>query len=456
MKPINTRPRTLFQLALPLGLYAASAGAAPPGVVFSPRALFCSDNPTARACDPAGVRPVTEADGRIVAVEDGEDSDVLWLKRPNYAAVLDQKRAAYAARVEALHGRELDDGLRNWDRVLSANETVEPKPAGMLIQPLACGIPMTDTTPDGQGNCKLVFGNDSRTIVPDARTTYPATKFATMTVDRYLNDSVQAGTCSGTFLDEDHVITAAHCVYDTTNDNWVYANPGNNAVRPAGISTPLGTDHGRGYVCRSGWMVDGVEFEDHCEFIKARWTMSSYVNAAAPNTLGAIEYDVAILELERDNHPAGLGDGAWVAMSSINSTALLESKVAVSHGYPAVHPPGLSWNMDERAFNVTGAYGGIVQTLGWEVWGARQYTTWGGVEAVTTPAILRTKLEASGGQSGSGIFYYTDDAHEYTGQAHYLIGVLDAMEADFSGNTSNDHVIGATVGQFRDFANTIL
>ncbi|MBM7693718.1 V8-like Glu-specific endopeptidase [Peribacillus deserti] len=110
-------------------------------------------------------------------------------------------------------------------------------------------------------------------------------------------------TCSGTFLDKDTVLTAAHCVYDTYNNKfysgWV-AYPGEN-----GTTLPYG-----------GWSSTKA-------YVPVGW-----INATPSNSesvyLGDVQYDYAVIKVN-SSHSYSL---------PLSSTSGIGNSI-ISHGYPA-------------------------------------------------------------------------------------------------------------------------
>ncbi|MCB9648063.1 MAG: trypsin-like serine protease [Deltaproteobacteria bacterium] len=383
-------------------------------------------------------------DPALLAVETDGTVPQVVLAGPEYAEWLSFKRLAYQARVEATYGAELDleaapsgpelDLVEPGRPIVSqpGDEVVgDPGGGGSLG---SCPGTLTDAGPDGM--CKRIFGTDSRTLVSGAQS-YPNSKFVKVVMDHHTNGSnahLDYPICSGTFVDEDHVLTAAHCVFDHVQDCFYSGFP-NDKIRCRGTnfawqSTPYGVDKGLGYVCLSGYPSSGAMFADDCEFVSVTQVAPAYPSG------GALEDDYALLTLSRANHPNGLGAGRWMALSGIDSAATLETKTAVSQGYPLVAPDG-EWNQEQRTFFVNGER--------WELGGARQYKTYGSIASATTSNQLHTYLEASDGQSGSSIFYFTDDDTVYTGQSHFIIGIAAAIST---------YTSGPTVKRFRDFVTT--
>lgn len=415
----------------------ALAGCMPPlapGDRRMPIDAFCAVEPGSAACggdiEGAHVLAVgSDAAGGFVHLAMGDPA-------VRHAAAV----ARYDARVRTLQAPEAARDLTD-ERGLAAPDVLHGR-----VSLHACGDPPTDAIDDGLGGCKTVFGIDDRVVVTDARSTYPFTKHVTFTLGTGLGTAAPVNVCSGTFLDADHVLTAAHCVYDTGTNAWLWA--GGPGADPGDRPTPLGVDEGMGYVCRSGWMEDPDQFEAHCEFVDVRYVDDAYVRARNDTSVRAVKRDYALLKLRRDHHPQGLGAGAWMAISRIRSGAIYQEKTAVVHGYPAVHPPGGDWNWTSRRW--------VIEDEAWEVWGARQYRATGAVDRPSTRSLLRSKYDCSPGMSGAAIFYFTDDAIDYRGQPHYIIGVHAADEADNDGSTGDDHCVGPTARQFRDWAMDLL
>ncbi|MEN0060885.1 MAG: trypsin-like peptidase domain-containing protein [Myxococcota bacterium] len=391
-------------------------------------AAFCEKEPLAGVCGGVGVPG-------LAVGSDRQGEHIVAHSR----ATLVEKRRVYEERVAAWGGLErapdlvedpTPDGLADTEGTLSLH---------------TCGDPPADTVPDGLGGCKMVFGTDSRRIV-DKDQTYPNNKFVTFTMGFGPGDDAPLNVCSGTFIDSDHVLTAAHCTYDTRDDTWQWASRGD--INPGDVRTTLGVDEGMGYVCRAGWIDDAATFQDRCEFVDVRWVPDEYIAASDDRTLRAVKQDYAILRVRRDHHPRGLGAGAWMAISAIRAGNRYQKREAVVHAYPGVHPPGRSWNWDARSFTNQGEM--------WEVWGARQYRATGPIARATTRNVLRSKYDCSAGMSGAAVFYYINDATEYAGQAHYILGVHAADEVDNDGSTGDDHCVGPTARQFRDWAIGIL
>lgn len=403
------------------------------------------------ACASTADRPAFCDDGYLL--EDGDDGELIWTRGADFAEMVADKRAFYQARDEAAFGPEMDLAEALQDLIqadLEAGQDPADDPSA-VITPLACGG-SADLTPDGQGGCKLIFGSDSRNLMATPRN-YPRNKhlmYRRQSGPYWDQDPTYpvwpTGQCSITMIDEDYALTAAHCVYDTSTNTWLYQGGILPSVRPSSQSSPAGTDAGRGYVCRGGAIYSESEFADQCEYVQSRWVLGGFVDASSETTMEAYKHDVAILKLRRANHASGIGSGAWLALSSIDSASTLEQKTAISHGYPGARP-----TTSANSLLYMGPWPDFFTVAMMD-----QYKSHGAVISETTSKRLATKVECAPGQSGSGIFYYTDDGINYNGQGHYIIGVLSGSVDNDNGNSNGDYCGGPTVKQFRDWAYSVL
>lgn len=378
---------------------------------------------------------------------ESDEGEYFTFPSDDYESWIAAKLDFYNDRVTEVFGLELTPEQAWRDAEARRAEGKEVAPEGdWFIKPLSCTEDgnTTDETPDGAGGCKLIFGSDNRALqsASTART-YPMSKHVAVIRSRFVDSGAGYPLCSGTFVDAFHVLTAAHCVYDTDNNNYMWANPAGSSMQPTTLETPYGSDGGRGYVCLGGEAADITEFSENCEMIVGRNILTGYGMEATSASLSALELDVALLTLDNENFPSGLGQGRWMAMSSITSASALEALTSVSYGYPGTRPTSSS----NSFFHSASA--GYPHNYIWMT--SDEYKTTGSVDSPTTSERLMTKLEAAGGQSGSGIFYYTDGNTVYSGQGHYIISVLSSSVVGNDGTTANDYTAGPTVGQFKDW-----
>lgn len=294
-----------------------------------------------------------------------------------------------------------------------------------------------------------IIGNDNRTAVGAPRS-YPYSKHVYIIMQRphtELNKRrASAYVCSGTFVDEDFVLTAAHCVYNRDEGHFAYANDPTDE-QPGYLETQWGTDWGRGFACLGGDIDSSAEFEDNCEFVEARWAAPDWVG----NVGSTSDSDFALVKLQRANHPGGMGAGRWMAMSSIDSAATYDNKTAVINGFPTTGPDGANFVMQLVSVTDPTIDAPIWQTADWEFYTpAKLYHRSGDIDNSTTQKHLAYTADSSGGDSGGAVFYYSDDATDYTGQSHYILGVHSG------GLNSDGFNTGPTVRQFRDWVTGIL
>lgn len=293
----------------------------------------------------------------------------------------------------------------------------------------------------------IVIGIDNRIIVNTPRQ-YPYNKHVYIVMQRphteldHRRDG--AYICSGTFLDEDFVLTAAHCIYNRDEGHFAYANEPRDEQPPSFV-TQWGTDYGRGFACLGGDIDSSSEFAENCEFVLARWAPSSWTGNTAPE----VESDFALIKLERANHPNGLGAGAWMALSSIDNAAGYIGKQAVMNGFPVDGPDGDNFVAQFVSVTDPTITTPAWRTANWEFYSpAHLYHRSGAVDSSTTQQQLAYLADSSGGDSGAGVFYYSDGSSEYTGQSHYIMGVHHGSNGTFN--------VGASVHQFRDWVTTLM
>lgn len=297
--------------------------------------------------------------------------------------------------------------------------------------------PITSDTPvafgRAQPGCKFVFGYDDRghTAVDE---------FPVLVMDRYTAQT-SPGTvwtptnqnlfspvnCSATFITEDYLLTAGHCVYDTRDNRFLFANSTDQNLvqsRPAPVRTDLGmVDEGRGYVCLPGRVDTPELFQQNCEFVDGRRVPTGFVDAYKNIFYGNRHYrenDFAVVRLRRDQHPRGLGFLRTVRVSRLERDDQYESKVnAYSYAYPGWDPWGWA-NAEPECWQEAGANCGIFRNglQIWQIFSFRQFLSWGSILPATTDNLLRTRQDASPGHSGAGVLY-----RNASNSAWYIIGV---------------------------------
>lgn len=163
------------------------------------------------------------------------------------------------------------------------------------------------------GGTESVIGPDGRTQIT-ATTTYPSSAIAFLEV--YFPGG--AGSCTGWFLDSSRLVTAGHCLYDSSLGGFAVAidvYPGRNGmVAPFGIFTA------------DDW------------FVSSKW-----IDTESP------KFDYGVLTLD-----SNIGNTVgWFGMKpSTSNDTLLNHKLKV-RGYPGDKVYGTMWNMGGRIEQVT-------------------------------------------------------------------------------------------------------
>lgn len=373
-------------------------------------------------------------------IEGGVDASTgeVRVHRQRVGEELAAARNWYDALVERTFGLEDEPGLEGefpeWEREAGQGR----------VQPI-------DANQWGQ----QIFGTDGRNAVSSTNA-YPNSKFALYAWETPTAAGEYSGPhCSGVFVSPTHFLMAAHCIFDT-NNNAYFGPDGDYTNTNVSIVTTQGTDRRRGYVCiGNGAPRDPAfpwQFSSECEFVETFHAIPTwYVLASNADSLAAARHDYVVVTLRTDNFPSGIGAGRWMALSAIDDPAVLATKVPVTHGYPYLYPNlGPTQNLASHLRLIDGVW--------WRVSVADQFRTWGATSTSSTGSLLKTTLDAGAMQSGSPIFYYSDNGTTYNGQAHWIIGVLAALWYDEDGQTDfpDDWNGGPTVGQFRDYVTDII
>ena len=262
--------------------------------------------------------------------------------------------------------------------------------------------------------------NDSRTHVSTPES-YPESKHVFIFLQRPNIDVPRRTTpfvCSGTFIDETHVLTAAHCVFNRNNGHRVFANIDVSA-KPQDLFTSYGVDKGVGYVCLGGDVTNIQDFQDNCEFVDKRWAASGWMDLSEPRD----ESDYAVIRLQTVNHPNGLGQGRWMAISSLNTEEDYTDRNVLIRQFPgSVHGSSNSTTYSDYVTDAS-ISPSEYQSSYWRFTSYEQYLATGETTWRTTQNKLVYDADTTSGASGSGVFYFSDNSTTYTGQSHYLLGV---------------------------------
>ncbi|GAF18953.1 hypothetical protein JCM19046_3568 [Bacillus sp. JCM 19046] len=129
-----------------------------------------------------------------------------------------------------------------------------------------------------------------------------------------LTDSNQASSCSGFFATQNHVVTAAHCVYDAYNDRFNQAF----LVLPA---------------------QNGTNYPYAPLPVTNAWITSGYANTSPSSpgmiSLGDVTYDFAVLRVD-GNHPHNLNVTSTNNQgATINAIGYPGDGTELVNGYPA-------------------------------------------------------------------------------------------------------------------------
>ena len=195
------------------------------------------------------------------------------------------------------------------------------------------------------------------------------------------------GLCSGTMVDDQWLLTAAHCVTDANGNNLSLSSFA---------------------VCTHGNYQSSAE----C------FNVTSRVVASGWSSGQNIKDDYAVLKL---NASPGVG---WMAISSA-SNGTLESNPVNNLGYPGTNKGPVCTSTTETPINSWMLIGGAFRLLD----ASTQYRSQGELFNATTN-IVKTRVDLAKGHSGGPFFYYPSGCCG----AHYLTGVATTFKDPAIGN----------------------
>jgi V8-like Glu-specific endopeptidase len=188
---------------------------------------------------------------------------------------------------------------------LGTSTTLDPAPSHLPV----------DSVEDDTASFEAIFGNDSRQRVTPT-TSFPASGIAQ--IQMFSNGSPY-GSCTGTFVGPDAVLTAAHCLY----------------TEETGFATSIAVIPGR----------DGVNEPFGFQWATDAWIPEDWVST------GQAQWDWGILRLP--NQSLGNQTG-WFQIGVLTNSSLQASSFNPTiTGYPGEHA-GTMWSASEPAFTTVG------------------------------------------------------------------------------------------------------
>jgi len=185
-----------------------------------------------------------------------------------------------------------------------------------FVAGIACLVPTNSSSADDAPvSGQVVIGDDDRIQVVDT-TIYP---FSAIAYLELLDSDLEVlGTCTGTFIGPDTLLTAGHCLWDDITGDWL-----SDEIRV--VPAKDGDFEPFGYEYASDW-----------------WVPDAYAES------GDSEWDWGLIKLPNDFLTLDTG---WMQIAVLDDEVLaLPGFAPAIVGYPSDKPDGTMWGIAEEAF----------------------------------------------------------------------------------------------------------